>query len=193
MKKIGPISTVLLISCLLLAACSSQATTSTTTASLPAQTKASSQTMPLATDPTNSQAIDEPEAYTFIYKNQKLTIGAEAEPILAELGEPINYFEAPSCAFQGMDKIYTYPGLEITTYNDESDEDFIYSVSLIDDTVATPENIMLGLAAEDVKNAYGNDYTESLNQLLYRQGNTDLKFIFADDELVSIEYFLVTD
>jgi len=91
-----------------------------------------------------------------------------------------------------MDRIYTYAGIEITTYT-EGETDYVYSVAIIDDSVSTPENVALGASAEEVKSAYGTGFEESANQLMYRKGDTDLKFVFADGDLVSIEYIQVTD
>ena len=127
--------------------------------------------------------------YSFIFRGVEIVINQPAEPILQALGSPIHYFESPSCAFQGLDKIYTYAGIEIQTYT-ENEIDYIFIISVIDDTVSTPEGIRLGVAPDQVKSAYGSDYTESPNQLLYLRGDTQLKFIFADNELVSIEYSL---
>ena len=54
------------------------------------------------------------------------------------LGEPMHYFEAPSCAFEGMDKIYSYSGFEFTTYTKDN-VDYIASIVFLDDTVTTRE------------------------------------------------------
>lgn len=137
-------------------------------------------------------ASGEAKGYVFTFKSQPVTIGAAAKPILDALGEPINFFESPSCAYQGMDRIYTYAGVEITTYT-QGETDYVYSVAIIDDSVSTPEGIALGASADDVKAAYGTDFSESENQLMYRKADTDLKFVFADGDLVSIEYIQVTD
>jgi len=155
------------------------------------QPTASNTTAPAGTTAGSTQTTA-PAGYAFIFKNTPLTIGAAAKPILDALGEPINFFESPSCAYQGMDRIYTYAGIEITTYT-EGETDYVYSVAIIDDSVSTPEGIALGASADDVKAAYGSDFAESANQLMYRKGNTDLKFVFAEGDLVSIEYIQVTE
>lgn len=166
-----------LLALLTLTACG-QPTTSQTTA--PSGTTA------------GSNETTAPAGYTFVFKNTPLPIGTAAKPILDMLGEPINFFESPSCAYQGMDRIYTYAGIEITTYT-EGDTDYVYSVAVIDDSVSTPEGIALGASADEVKTTYGSDFTETTNQLMYRKGDTDLKFVFAEGDLVSIEYIQVTD
>ena len=54
--------------------------------------------------------------FVFISGDVQIVIDAEAEPIVEALGEPKSYFEAASCAFEGLDKIYTYGGFEVNTY-----------------------------------------------------------------------------
>ena len=46
------------------------------------------------------------ENFSFTYNGTKITLGAEAAPIIDALGEPRSYTEEPSCAFDGMDKTY---------------------------------------------------------------------------------------
>ena len=65
----------------------------------------------------------------------------------------------------------------------------MYILNIMDDTVSTPEGISRGFAGGS-KAAYGNHAAESPNQLLYMSDGCQLKFVFADDELVSIEYAL---
>ena len=48
------------------------------------------------------------ENFSFTYNGIKITLGAEAAPIIDALGEPRSYTEEPSCAFEGMDKTYYY-------------------------------------------------------------------------------------
>lgn len=145
------------------------------------------------TAPTQGTTAPAVTGYTFDFKGTALAVNAPAAAILDALGEPINFFEADSCAFQGKDKIYTFAGMEFQTYTEsESKIDYIYSISILDDTVETPEGIALGATLDDVKAAYGTDFTESANQLLYTKGNCQLKFVFDDGALVSVVYTLVT-
>ena len=43
-------------------------------------------------------------------------MGADASKVVDELGEADDYFESESCAFEGLDKVYTYPGFKLNTY-----------------------------------------------------------------------------
>lgn len=144
-------------------------------------------------EPTEDNDSGKDEAgYEFASKGVKIQMLAEAEAVLAALGEENTYFEAESCAYQGMDKIYTYSGFEVRT-NEIDSKDFVTSVLLIDDTVATPEGVSLFMTKEDMVGAYGEDYTEEMGLCTYTKGKTNLSFLFEGDEIISIEYTATRD
>lgn len=116
-----------------------------------------------------------------------LTADMEAAPVINALGEPENYFEAPSCAFMGVDKIYTYSHFEIDTYPDGG-TDKISMILFLDDLVATPEGICIGMTIDDVKRVYGNGYEEINGACVYKKNNTKLTFLVKNGEISSIEY-----
>ncbi len=129
------------------------------------------------------------EAYYFEANGLKIALDAEAKPIITALGEPLDYFEAPSCAFDGMDKIYTYPGFELHVYTGK-DADRVYSVLFTDDSVSTREGIALAATKEAVTKAYGAGFTQENEQYTYAAGDSLLSFLFENGEVASIEYEL---
>ena len=66
----------------------------------------------------------------------------DASAVVEELGEADDYFESESCAFEGLDKVYTYPGFTLNTYPVD-DKDYVLSVVFRDDTVSTDEGISI--------------------------------------------------
>ena len=116
-----------------------------------------------------------------------MKVDQDMAEIADQLGEPDSYYEEPSCAAQGIAKIYTYPGFEIETYPD-GEKDLIACVVLKDDSVATPEGIDLSMTKEDILKAYGSDYEESGNGMVYEKDGTKLCFIMEGDDIASIEY-----
>lgn len=145
------------------------------------------------TDPTPTSANETGKSkYYFEYNGVDVEVDAAAAPITEALGEPIHYFEAQSCAFEGMDKVYTYSGFDLQTYT-KNNNDYVFSISFLDDTVTTKEGIGLSATLEDVTKVYGNDYEISFNQYNYIEDNCKLSFIIEDDEVVSIEYALVIE
>jgi len=119
-------------------------------------------------------------------------MNVDVAPIIEALGEPVEYFEAPSCAFQGLDKIYYYNGFELSTYPLE-DKDMISTVNFLDDSVTTEQGIYLGASLEEVIAAYGEDYIQELSSYTYNLNDTNLTFIVEADAVISITYFAVVE
>ncbi len=114
-------------------------------------------------------------------------MNAEADPIVEALGEPVSTFEAPSCAFQGTDYIYTYDGFQINTYP-LNDVNYVSSVVFMSDAVSTPEGLEIGKTKDDMIAAYGEDYTEEYDQYTYTRGDSQLVVLIEDGYISSIEY-----
>lgn len=127
------------------------------------------------------------KGYAFIANGVTVAIDAEAGSITEQLGEPNSYFETESCAFEGLDKIYTYSGFELDTYPKDG-RDYISAVVLTDDTVSTPEGIAIGDSMEKVKEAYPGEYTEICSMLKFEKDNMTLTFVIQEEEVISIEY-----
>lgn len=136
---------------------------------------------------TNDPTQEESKTYTFTSGTTKIAIDANVAPILASLGEWRDYAESASCAFEGLDKIYTYAGFEIQTYP-MGEEDFVYMVILQDDTVATEKGIRIGDAKEAVVTSYGTPDQETASALTYNGGGMYLQFILRDGAVTSIQY-----
>ncbi len=128
-------------------------------------------------------------AYTFKVQSAdsfEVKIDQDMSEVLKALGEPLKYFEAASCAFDGLDKTYTYNGFEITTRPD-GDKDYVNSIILTDDSVTTAKGVYIGMKAEDVIAKYG-EATQSDTLISYKDGNTVLNFILKNGSVISIDY-----
>lgn len=136
----------------------------------------------------NTQEETAGKGYVFSFRDAKLEMDAEFAPILAVIGEPLSYFEAASCAFEGLDKIYTYSSVVINTYP-QGDKDYVSSIILQDDSVSTSEGICIGSTKEDMLNAYGDSYAEESGMIVYAKDGMKLCFIVSDDIVTSIQYF----
>lgn len=143
-----------------------------------------------ANSPSGAPTPSAGSEYVLTYRDCPLPMNAEFGPLRAFLGEPDSYFEAASCAFDGLDKTFTYPGLEIITYPDEEKDnvDYISSVRLLDNTVSTPEGVTIGSTSAEVTAAYGEDYTAFGTQYSYENGDATLNFLFDGDSVISVEY-----
>ncbi len=130
---------------------------------------------------------EEGKTYTFTSGTTKIAINADAAPILASLGQWRDYAESASCAFEGLDKIYIYPGFELQTYP-MGEKDLVYMIILQDDTVATEKGIRIGATKDAVIAAYGTPDGESATALTYNGKGMYLQFILREGTVTSIQY-----
>lgn len=117
----------------------------------------------------------------------ELMVDADASELENKLGEPKSYFEAASCAFEGMDKIYTYDHFRVETYPD-GEKDRIGTILLMDDLTKTAEGIGIGMSKEELEKAYGITYVEEGDFYIYKKGGMSLCFLMQEGKIISIEY-----
>lgn len=132
------------------------------------------------------------DAYTFVYNNTSVTPHAKMAELLNGLGDPTTYEESNSCYYQGLDKDYTYPGFKLRTYPVDG-VDYVLNICFVDDSITTPEGIMLGSTREEVIAAYGSSYVEENGNTIYTKGKTELRFRFSENGVTAIEYWAVED
>ncbi|NLB41944.1 MAG: hypothetical protein GX815_06725 [Clostridiales bacterium] len=133
------------------------------------------------------------EGFVFDYNGVEIPLHADVEPILEDLGEPMDYFEAESCAFQGLDKIYYYGGFQLTTYPKDSNTDCVSIIDFNDDSVSTKEGIHIGSSEADLLEAYADDYAGGQGSYTYTQDEDSIMFIVEDGSVASITYQAVVE
>ena len=138
----------------------------------------------------DGQTATAADRYTFVYKGTNIVMKAEAAPICEALGDAKSYTEETSCAFDGLDKNYTYTSFIMTTYPD-GDKDRVNSVTLLDDTVSTTDGICIGDSKEKVENVYGADSFNDVNAYIMTEGDAQLTIILDGDKVSSIQYTAV--
>lgn len=127
------------------------------------------------------------KGYTFLYEGTVIGMDVEASPILAALGAADSYFEAASCAFDGLDKIYTYSSFELDTYP-LGEEDHVSAVLLKDDSIATPEGVRIGDSQEKLLEVYGENFVSENSMMVYYKDDMKLCFIVENEAITSIQY-----
>ena len=127
------------------------------------------------------------DTFSFVTNGTEITVNENMAEVLVALGECQSYFEAESCAFDGLDKTYTYAGFVITTRPD-GEQDFVNSIRLTDDSATTQEGVYIGSTADQVRAVYGDAEDDQEGALNYTNGDTMLSFILEDDAVISIEY-----
>ena len=100
----------------------------------------------------------------------------DAKPLLGALGESYELTAAPSCLYVGEDKTFAYPDISISTFPIE-DKDIIDEIDLLADRFATNRGIKIGDTLDQIKAAYGSDYTDDGVLVTYWLGgdSTNLK------------------
>lgn len=124
------------------------------------------------------------DGYQLDFNGTQVVLGAEMAPISDKLGKPTKYFESQSCAYQGLDKVYTYGGVIIRTYP-ENDVDYVLNIELKDDSVSTVEGISIGDAKAKVKEAYGEPTSTTDTSDVFVKGSSKLSIIYGNDGNVS--------
>ncbi len=121
--------------------------------------------------------------YTFRYHNATAAIGDKSDDVIEKFGTYRKLEEDGSCATAQMDRTYIYSGFEIfAIYEDGAHR--VKSISLYDDTVATPEGIRIGSSRDDVIEAYG-EADETVGENLRYQGKGMTLTIFFEGDTVS--------
>ncbi len=127
------------------------------------------------------------EGFTWEADGVELSIDATKEETVDKITEEAEYFESPSCAYEGTDKIYSYNNYTVTFYEGDG-EDGISLITLTSDLVSTAEGLSVGSTKEEVLAEYGEPAKDDKNLVVYEKGKTELRFILKDDEVVSVEY-----
>ncbi|MBQ4381541.1 MAG: hypothetical protein II794_02240 [Oscillospiraceae bacterium] len=126
------------------------------------------------------------DGYVFTYKNVNMSPDAPAKEVIDAIPEKYEYFEAASCAFEGLDKTYTYPHIEVDTY--PGDVDRIVAIYLRDDLVSTPEGLKIGDSKEAMERIYGTGYTVNGIEYTYAKGSMSLRLHVEDGKVTYICY-----
>ena len=128
----------------------------------------------ISVDPSGSDNT-KTDVYKFTYKGYDIIPGTEMKPVLEAIGDPVEPpFQAASCAGQGFDTTYNYPGFYIQTY-EEGGSELIRGI-IITDALVDCGGVHLGDTLEAVKEVYGTPTQEDDFGLDYRSGNVVLRF-----------------
>lgn len=127
--------------------------------------------------------------FEFTYKDETVTIDSEAAKLLEKAGKAVDTKKTESCAFQGYDRTYVYDDFTIKTYSkSKTGEEYVNSIDLKTDKVATKEDIKIGSTKKDLEKAYGT-VKDKFGVYTYTKGKTKLVIEVDDsDKVISIQY-----
>lgn len=128
----------------------------------------------------------------FSYTINKVTVvpGEDFSKIKDSLGDPLDYIEAASCYFDGMDKQYSYDGFEIRTYPKDG-VDYIQDLCIKSDAYETDKNIKVGSSLNDVTKAYGDDANVVGSMHKYSMGDNKFIYFFVLDDTVKYWGYII--
>ncbi len=134
---------------------------------------------------------EEKDMFSLTIENVTIKGNTHVKQYLDKLGDDYEYSESISCAYDGLDKIYTYDNFSIYTYPD-GDKDYVLEVEVLGGNYATHKGIKIGSSREDVIKAYGEKYLEDGALLYYNKTNNAadttepmLYFVMDNDKVIS--------
>lgn len=137
----------------------------------------------------NPNATQNPGSSSYKFKSGTLEIYIfqEFSQVKAVLGDPVNYYESPSCGYTGMDVFYQYKGFELTV-NDIEGKKLITDIYIVDDTVSIPEGLKIGDGEDKINSLLGTNYEKDGKAYNFKDGNTLLQILVEDNVVKAIEY-----
>lgn len=120
--------------------------------------------------------------YTLKVNNKEIKLGETFSR--EKCGQELQYSEVASCAFDGLDKTYTYENYEIKT----GLQDKITSIYFKDEGISTTEGIKITDSYDQMIQAYTNNFENEGNKYIYKKANTSIEFIVENDIIIGIEY-----
>lgn len=130
------------------------------------------------------------EDFSWEVDNTAITIDASEGDIINNISEEPEYFEAVSCAYDGIDKNYIYNDYTLVFY-EEGDDNLLQTISLKSDLVSTLEGASIGDSSADIIDIYGTPTSESDNLLIFQNGETELRVVLENDLVVLIEIYKI--
>lgn len=119
----------------------------------------------------NGEAVS--GAYKFVYNGYEIAPGSKADSALAAFGDDYDRMEVASCAYQGVDIIYTYPSFTLYAFSDNGVE--YINVIEVEDPIIDCGGFSVGDNISAVKAVYGEPVVEDDYGVLYRSGETELQ------------------
>jgi len=140
-------------------------------------------------------------------KDMGISVGGQWFPIwqdvsglLQACGDDYELSSAPSCVFEGEDKVFDFGGVFVLT-NPDGDRDIWFSIYLENDLLSTSRGIKVGNSLEEVFDAYGDRfYWEGDSILTYSISGIDgdaaspcIQFTIMDELVAAIEIYYPTN
>lgn len=132
-----------------------------------------------------------PKGYGFTYKRTTVYMHGKAKSILQKAGKPKSKSESKSCAYDGMDRTYTYKDFVVKTYSkSKKGTEYVNSIVLKTSKVSTKEGLKIGNSKNDMIDIYGRAKS-NFGVYTYKKGKCKLMIEVEDDKVTGITYVAV--
>lgn len=121
----------------------------------------------------------------FSIEGREFRLDDDIALVAAALGTSYEYSEAVSCEYDGMDKIFTYDGVEFYTYPNGK-QDFLHEIILLTSKYRTARGIAVNDSKDRVLAAYGGGFEDKDGIWVYKTGAGALWFYFTGDAVRSV-------
>ena len=119
-------------------------------------------------------------------------VGVNIQTALDTMGDGYEYAEGKTCAYDSVDKTYTYDNATFYT-NPLSQGDIISEIYTESQAVSTSRGIAIGSSKEEVVAAYGAATQDDGNLLIYRLPDTQGALCFEMENDAVIAIFITTE
>lgn len=131
-----------------------------------------------------------PKGFIFTYQKVSVAMNGKAAALIKKAGKPVSKTESKSCAFKGMDRIYTYDDFNLTTYsNSQKGEEYVNGIEILTSKISTAEGITIGSTEAQMIKAYGKS-TPEFGVYTYEKGPSKLILEIEEKKVISIKYLV---
>ena len=130
------------------------------------------------------------EADKFVFASGGMRIELRAPS--TELPTALEYFDAPSCIFEGYARVYMFDGFKVEAFPlGDTEVNNIIAIVLLDASVTTTRGIRIGDTYDDMVRAYGSDYeTFPGGDFSFTENGNTLSFNLWQGVIEGIMYFV---
>ncbi len=126
--------------------------------------------------------------YRFTYKKVTVSMHGSASKLIKKVGKPLKKTAEKSCAYDGMDRTYTYKNFILYTYsNSNYGPEYIDGITFLTKKVKTKKGIRIGSSLKKLLKKYGTT-KEKYGIYTYKKGKSKLQFEVTDDVVTNIRY-----
>ena len=131
-------------------------------------------------------AEEESHPFSILVGNVEVALGAEAEPILAKLGEAQSVQEVFDCGAGNSRMWYRYASFDVYVMKTEAGET-VDQIEIHDDLITTSDGIGIGSSVSEARETYGDyELSEQEGRLVYSKGDLHIALDVANQTVTDL-------